>query len=158
MSRRSAVDILLVEDNLEDRELTIRAFKKHNLANHIAIAKDGEEALDFLFCRGDHSERDPRDGPRLVLLDLNLPKVNGLEVLSAVKADPGTRMIPVVVLTTSKEEFDISKSYKLGANSYIVKPVDFEKFVIAVKELGYYWLLMNEMPLPMRGPDGEPGA
>jgi CheY-like chemotaxis protein len=150
MNQAGAVDILLVEDNPVDRELTIRAFAKHKLANRLAIAKDGEEALDFIFCRGDFSDREGGVYPRLVLLDLNLPKVSGLEVLAAIKADPRTRMIPVVVLTTSKEEFDISESYRLGVNSYIVKPVDFEKFVIAMNELGYYWLLLNEAPLANR--------
>jgi two-component system, response regulator len=158
MNQDGAVDILLVEDNPVDRELTIRAFSKHKLANRLAIAKDGEEALDFIFCRGDFSDREGGVYPRLVLLDLNLPKVSGLEVLAAIKADPRTRMIPVVVLTTSKEEFDISESYRLGVNSYIVKPVDFEKFVIAMNELGYYWLLLNEAPLANREPPDAAGS
>jgi len=157
MNQTGAVDILLVEDNPVDRELTVRAFSKHKLANHLAIARDGEEALDFLFCRGEYGCREVGEYPRLVLLDLNLPKVNGFEVLAAVKADPRTRMIPVVVLTTSKEEFDITESYRLGVNSYIVKPVDFEKFVVAMKELGYYWLLFNEAPFSKRDLSGEAG-
>ena len=157
MTQIGAVDILLVEDNPVDRELTVRAFSKNNLANRLAIATDGEEALDFLFCRGEHSCREVGEYPRLVLLDLNLPKVNGLEVLAAVKADPRTRQIPIVVLTTSKEEFDIAESYRLGVNSYIVKPVDFEKFVMAMKELGYYWLLLNEAPFVKRDLPEEAG-
>jgi CheY-like chemotaxis protein len=158
MNQEGAFDILLVEDNPVDRELTVRAFSKHKLANRLAIAKDGEEALDFLFSRGDYVGREGGSYPRLILLDLNLPKVNGLEVLASIKADPRTRMIPVVVLTTSKEEFDISESYRLGVNSYIVKPVDFEKFVAAMKDLGYYWLLLNQAPRVGQGLIGELGA
>jgi two-component system response regulator len=158
MNQAGAFDILLVEDNPVDRELTIRAFSKNKLANRLAVAKDGEEALDFLFCRGEYQEREFGTYPRLVLLDLNLPKVNGLEVLAAIKADTRTRMIPVVVLTTSKEEFDISESYRLGVNSYIVKPVDFEKFIVAMKDLGYYWLLLNEAPVPDREQPGGAGT
>lgn len=146
MNDQSIVDILLVEDDPADRELTVRAFRKHNLANRLAVVSDGEEALDFLFGREKYVSRNLNDIPRLLLLDLNLPKVNGLEVLAAVKKDPRTRSIPVVILTTSKQEWDISECYRLGANSYIVKPVDFEKFVEAVRDLGYYWLLLNEPP------------
>jgi CheY-like chemotaxis protein len=138
MNQDGVFDILLVEDDPVDRELTIRAFSRHKLANSLVIDKDGEEALDFLFCRGEYRDREIGVYPRLLLLDLNLPKVNGLEVLAAIKTDSRTRMIPVVVLTTSKEEFDISESYRLGVNSYIVKPLDFEKFVVAMKELGCY--------------------
>lgn len=146
MNKDSSVDILLVEDDPVDRELTIRAFAKHNLANRLAVVKDGAEALDFLLGRGEYEPRDSENFPRLLLLDLNLPKVNGLEVLAAIKEDPRTRCIPVVILTTSKQEWDISQCYRLGANSYIVKPVEFEKFVEAVRNLGYYWLLLNEPP------------
>jgi CheY-like chemotaxis protein len=146
MDDRKQVDILLVEDNPNDAELAIRALKRHNLANNLVLVHDGEEALDFMFCRGRYQERNQSDRPRLVLLDLKLPKVDGLEVLKALKSDQRTRITPIVVLTTSKEERDLLRSYDLGANSYIVKPVDFEKFTEAVKELGLYWLVLNELP------------
>jgi CheY-like chemotaxis protein len=138
------VRILLVEDNPDDIELTLRAFKKHNLTNDIIIARDGEEALDILFQRGkDIAEHQQ---PDLVLLDLKLPKVNGLDVLRQVKSHPETKIIPVVILTSSKEEKDLVESYRLGVNSYIRKPVNFEKFIEVVKQLGLYWLLLNEQP------------
>lgn len=128
------VDLLLVEDNPADVELTLRVFHRHNLANSIEVARDGAEALDFLFDDA---------GPKVVLLDLKLPKIDGLEVLERLKADPRTRAIPVVVLTSSQEDGDLQKAYKLGANSYIVKPVDFGRFTEVVRELGLYWLLLN---------------
>ena len=140
------VEILLVEDNPNDAELALRALKKNNLANNVAVVTDGEEALDFVFARGAFGQRDIENGPKVILLDLKLPKVDGLEVLRAIKGDPRTKSIPVVVLTSSKEERDIVESYKLGANSYIVKPVEFDKFVAAVKDLGLYWLLLNQPP------------
>jgi len=142
------VEILLVEDSATDLELTLRALKKANLANQIEIARDGQEALDFLFARNQYSERSPEDKPRLVLLDLKLPKVDGLEVLKIVKSDPRTRSIPIVVLTSSSEQRDIVDSYDLGVNSYIVKPVDFDGFTAAIAELGLYWLVTNSAPGP----------
>ena len=141
------VEILLVEDNPNDVKLTLRAFKQHNLSNQITVVRDGEEALEFLFCTGAYSHRNIENGPKIVLLDLNLPKVDGLEVLRQIKANPYTRMIPVCVLTTSREERDIVESYKLGVNSYIVKPVDFEQFVEAIRTMGLYWLLLNQPPI-----------
>lgn len=146
MIERKEVDILLVEDNPNDAELAIRALHIHHLANNLHHVTDGEEALDFLFARGRYSGRDIEDRPKLILLDLKLPKVDGLEVLRAVKSDERAKLTPVVVLTTSREEKDLIESYRLGVNSYIVKPVDFDKFVEAVKDLGYYWLLLNEQP------------
>ncbi len=143
-----AVEILLVEDNPEDLELTLRAFRKSNLANRIEVARDGAEALDFLFCEGSHSGRRIEDGPRFILLDLKLPKVDGLEVLQRVKSDPRTRDIPLVILTSSREQRDLVESYRLGVNSYILKPVNFEGFVAAVEQLGLYWLLLNQSPEP----------
>jgi CheY-like chemotaxis protein len=141
------IEILLVEDNPADLELTLRALKKNNIANKVQVAEDGEVALDFLFGQGQFAGRNTDNKPKVVLLDLKLPKVDGLEVLRTIKADPKTQAIPVVVLTTSKQESDIIESYRLGVNSYIVKPVDFEKFVESVKELGMYWLLMNQPPM-----------
>lgn len=143
------VQILLVEDNPNDVELTLRALKKsHRLTNNIEVARDGAEALDFLFCTGAYAQRDPEDGPQVILLDLELPKVDGMEVLRRVKADPRTRMIPVVVLTSSRQDRDIIESYQLGVNSYITKPVDFEQFTQAVQQLGFYWLLLNQSSKP----------
>jgi two-component system, response regulator len=141
-----AVEILLVEDNPHDVELTLRAFKKRNISNVVYTVKDGSEALDFLFARGDYADRDPKAAPRVILLDLKLPKVDGLEVLRIIKSDEKTKFIPVVVLTSSNEDRDVIQSYQLGVNSYIVKPVDFLKFVDAVAELGFYWLLLNKPP------------
>jgi CheY-like chemotaxis protein len=140
------VEILLVEDNPADAELTFRALKKNNIANKVVIVGDGEEALDFIFARGDFSTRNSNAFPKVILLDLKLPKVSGLEVLAEIKGNPKTRMIPIVVLTSSKEEKDIIESYKLGVNSYIVKPVDFDKFLLSVKDIGMYWLLINQPP------------
>jgi two-component system response regulator len=141
------VDILLVEDNPADAELALRALKKNNFLNPIHVVTDGAEALDFLFGTGKYSKRKNCRAPRLILLDLKLPKVSGLEVLKRVKEDATTKMTPVVVLTSSREEQDILESYKLGVNSYIVKPVDFEKFIDAVRSLSMYWLLLNQPPL-----------
>ena len=141
------IEILLVEDNPNDVELTLHALKKHNLANRVEVVRDGAEALEFIFCSGAYAHRSVENGPRVILLDLQLPKVDGLEVLRRVKADPRTKMIPVVVLTSSREERDVVESYKLGVNSYIVKPVDFEQFTEAMRHLGFYWLLLNEPPV-----------
>jgi two-component system response regulator len=146
MNQNHATEILLVEDNPNDMELTIRALKKNNIANDIHTVTDGAEALDYFFAKGDYSDRDILKNPKLVILDLKLPKVDGLEILRQIKQDERTKTIPVVVLTSSKEESDVVASYKLGANSFIVKPVDFEKFITTVKELGMYWLLYNEPP------------
>lgn len=138
--------ILLVEDNPDDVILTMEAFQDNNILNEIAIANDGVEALDFLFGRGKHKDRDISVQPQLILLDLKLPKVDGLEVLNEVKSNELTKKIPVVILTSSKEEQDLIKSYALGVNSYIRKPVDFEQFSLSVKQLGLYWLVLNEHP------------
>jgi len=138
------VDILIVEDNPQDAELTIRALKKHNLANQVYLAEDGEEALNFLFSRGEFSHRDLSNAPRVVFLDLKLPKVGGLDVLREIKSNPITRKIPVVVVTSSKEDPDIKSAYELGANSYVVKPVEFEAFFSSMSQTGYFWLLVNE--------------
>lgn len=140
------VEILLVEDNPNDVELALHALEKNNIANHIEVARDGAEALDFLFGTGIHAERNIQDGPKVILLDLKLPKVDGLEVLEQIRSDPRTKNIPVVMLTSSREERDIAESYNLGVNSYIVKPVDFEQFTEAVRQLGLYWLLLNQPP------------
>ena len=138
--------ILLVEDNPDDEALTLRALKKNNILNEVVVARDGAEALDYLFGTGRYSGRDVSVQPPLVLLDLKLPKVDGLEVLRRLRADERTRLQPVVILTTSKEERDILAGYKLGANSYIRKPVDFEQFMEAVRQLGLYWLVLNVPP------------
>ena len=140
------VEILIVEDNPSDAELTIRALKKSNLANHIFVAENGEEALDFIFSRGQFSERDKSKNLKAIFLDLKLPKVSGLEVLKAVKAEESTKMLPVIVLTSSKEDPDIQEAYALGANSYVVKPVDFDSFIHAINSAGLYWLLINIPP------------
>ena len=146
MHHSEAVDILLVEDNPHDAELTIRALTKHNLANRLTSVEDGAEALDFIFCRGKYATRELGHSPKVVLLDLKLPKVNGLEVLRALKQDEKTRLIPVVIVTSSREDPDIKTAYALGANSYVVKPVDFDAFAEAVSSLGMYWLLVNQPP------------
>lgn len=140
------VEILLVEDNPNDIELTLRAFRARNLANQVFVARDGAEALDFFFGSGAHPLRDIGVVPKVILLDLNLPKVDGLEVLKRLKSDERTRGLPVVVLTASRDEPDIAAAYRLGANSYIVKPVDFEAFARAVSDVGLYWVLLNESP------------
>ena len=141
--------IMLVEDNPDDEELTIRALKKANILNQVVVARDGVEALDYLFCTGTHAGRDTRVMPMLVLLDLRMPKIDGLEVLRRMREDERTKLINVVVLTSSKEEVDIVRSYDLAANSYIRKPVDFDQFTEAVKHVGLYWLVLNEPP-PMQ--------
>jgi two-component system response regulator len=141
------VEILLVEDNPDDVELALHALRKENLANSIHVARDGEEALEFLFCQGPYAERSFGQPPKLVLLDLKLPKVDGLEVLKRLKADARTRTIPIVILTSSKEERDLIMGYGLGANSYIQKPVDFEKFRETIKTIGLYWLVINQIPV-----------
>ncbi|MFH7320458.1 response regulator [Desulfurivibrio sp. D14AmB] len=138
--------ILLVEDNQDDEILTIRALSKNNILNRVVVARDGAEALDYLFGRGDYADRDPTDLPELVLLDINLPKLSGLEVLKQIRNDPRTRLLPVVMLTTSNEERDRLGSYQLGANSFIRKPVDFSQFSEAIRQLGVYWLVLNQGP------------
>jgi two-component system response regulator len=138
--------ILLVEDNPDDVELTLRAFQKNNIANEVMVARDGVEALDYLFARGAHADRDPARSPSVVLLDLKLPRIDGLEVLGQIRRDERTKLLPVVILTSSKEEQDLIKGYALGANSYIRKPVDFAQFMEAVRQLGLYWLVLNESP------------
>jgi two-component system response regulator len=140
------VEILLVEDSAEDVELTLMALQKNNLANKVHVARDGQQALDFLFCVGAHSERKFDKPPRFILLDLKLPKVDGLQVLRAIKNDPRTQALPVVVMTSSKEQRDLLEGYKLGVNSYIQKPIDFTQFREVVKQLGYYWLVINQAP------------
>ena len=138
--------ILLVEDNPDDEALTRRALGKNNIQNEVVVARDGAEALDFLFCTGAYAGRDSGAVPEVVLLDLKLPKIDGLEVLRRLRADERTRLLPVVILTSSKEDQDLANGYRLGANSYIRKPVDFEQFVEAVRQLGLYWLVLNEPP------------
>lgn len=145
MTGLELVEILLVEDNPTDAELTMRALRRTNLANNVVWVKDGAEALDFVYCRGKYADR--ADGtPKLILLDLKLPKIDGIEVLRELKSDSKTKVIPVVMLTSSEEERDLVKSYRLGVNSYIVKPVDFEKFLETVSQVGFYWSLMNKIP------------
>jgi len=146
MSESTVVEILLVEDNPQDLELAQRALRKANLANRIHVARDGAEALEFIFCEGAHAARKVEDTPKVILLDLKLPKVDGLEVLRRIKGDPRTRGIPVVMITSSKEQSDVVESYALGVNSYIVKPVNFENFAEAVQRVGMYWLLLNQPP------------
>lgn len=138
--------ILLVEDNPDDEELTLLALKKNNIANTLKVVRDGAEVLDYLFCRGAYAGRNAADLPTVILLDLNLPKIDGLEVLRQVRTDARTRFVPTVILTSSKEEQDLVSGYRLGANSYIRKPVDFDQFVDAVHQLGLYWLVLNELP------------
>ncbi|MGB8012884.1 MAG: response regulator [Terriglobales bacterium] len=155
-----AQDILLVEDNQDDIDLALHALRREKLANRIVVVRDGEEALDFLFCQGTFTARSLDRPPKLVLLDLKLPKVNGLEVLKQVKSDPRTRTIPVVIMTSSKEERDLVASYDLGANSYIQKPVDFDQFRETVKTVGLYWMVINQPPVnqPPVAPASEPSA
>ncbi len=142
--------ILLVEDNPKDVELTLRAFKKSNLSNHVVVAHDGVEALDYLFARGVHANRPGSELPQLVLLDIKLPKLDGLEVLRALRQDERTKLVPVVILTSSLEEQDLIRGYALGANSYVRKPIDFVQFTEAVRQLGLYWLVTNQAP-PLTG-------
>jgi len=146
MNEANMVEILIVEDTPQDLELALRALRKAKLTNRIQVARDGEEALQFIFCEGPHAGRKIENGPRVILLDLKLPKVDGLEVLQRIKNDPRTKFIPVVVLTSSKEQSDVIESYHLGVNSYIVKPVNFEQFSEAVQKLGMYWMLLNHPP------------
>ena len=148
MNPHDPVEILIVEDNPYDLEMTLRGFRNARLVNHIQVARDGEEALDFLFCRGEFAARSPAQRPRVILLDLKLPKVDGLEVLAQIKADPDLRSVPVVMMTSSQEHADVIRSYALGVNSYIVKPVQFDGFVKAVQDLGMYWMLLNQPPAP----------
>jgi two-component system response regulator len=142
----NAMTILLVEDNPDDEELTLRALRQNNIMNLVNVARDGAEALDYLFCQGAYKSRDPLQKPAIVMLDLKLPKIDGMEVLRRMRADERTRLTPVVILTSSKEEQDLTKSYSLGANSYIRKPVDFNQFVSTIGQLGLYWLVLNEAP------------
>lgn len=146
MDDLSGVEVLMVEDSEEDLQLAMRAFKKANLLNRIHVVRDGAEALDFIFCQGPYASRRIEDTPSVILLDLKLPKLDGLEVLQRIKSDPRTKRIPVVVLTSSKEHRDVLASYEMGANSYIVKPVAFDGFTKAMQELGMYWLLLNNPP------------
>jgi len=146
MNAETIVEILIVEDNEQDLALAQRALRKAKVSNRIHVARDGEEALQFLFCEGPHAERKMEDGPKVILLDLKLPKLDGLEVLQRIKSDPRTKAIPVVVLTSSKEQSDVVETYNLGVNSYIVKPVNFEQFSEVVQKLGMYWLLINHPP------------
>ena len=140
------VEVLLVEDNPHDAELTLRALKKNNLANKLFHVKDGAEAIDFLFSQGAYTDRRVDGGPKIVLLDLKLPKVDGIEVLRKIKSDDRTKLTPVVVMTSSREDRDLKECYQLGVNGYVVKPVEFEGFALAVSQLGLYWLLLNETP------------
>jgi CheY-like chemotaxis protein len=143
----SVVDILLAEDNQDDIDLALHALRQEKLANSVFVVRDGEEALDFLFCRGAYSQRSFTHPPKLVLLDLKMPKIDGLQVLKQVKSDPRTRTIPVVIMTSSKEERDLIEGYHAGVNSFIQKPVDFEQFRATVKTLGMYWLVVNQLPV-----------
>ena len=140
------IEILLIEDNMNDAELTIRALKKNNLANKLVHLKDGTEAIDFIFAEGNYSGRKVENVPKVILLDLKMPKVNGIEVLKKIKSDERTKKIPVVILTSSNEDPDIQECYRLGVNSYVVKPVRFEQFVKSVSELGLYWMILNQPP------------
>lgn len=146
MPNETSQIILLVEDNPDDVALTLRAFKKNNIMNKVVVAKDGAEALEYLFCTGEHCTRDINDTPQIILLDLKLPKVTGLEVLKKIREDERTKLLPVIILTSSNEQQDLLTGYSLGANSYIRKPVDFEQFIEAVRQLGLYWLVLNIGP------------
>ena len=146
MKNFDPVEILIVEDNANDAELTIRALKKHNLANDLYVAEDGQEALDFVFCRGQFESRLSAKPLKVIFLDLKLPKINGLEVLREIKSNPQTKKLPVVIITSSKEDPDIEAAYELGANSYVVKPVNFDDFIKAMQNTGLFWLLVNEAP------------
>lgn len=144
MENLNAVEILIVEDNPQDAELTIRAMRKNNLANNLYVAEDGEEALDFIFCKGKYANRSFAQPPKVIFLDLKLPKISGFEVLQEIKSNPLTKSMPVVMVTSSREDSDIRKAYELGVNSYVVKPVNFEDFLSAMSQTGLYWLLVNE--------------
>lgn len=146
MCETNEAEILIVEDSQDDLDMILRSLRKANLANHIQIARDGAEALEFIFCQGTHAGRKIENQPKVILLDLKLPKIDGLEVLKRIKNDSLTKIIPVVVMTSSKEQKDIVESYHLGVNGYIVKPVNFESFAVAVQTLGMYWLLLNQSP------------
>jgi two-component system response regulator len=146
MENLNAVEILIVEDNPQDAELTIRAMRKNNLANNLYLVEDGEEALDFIFCKGKYANRSFAQPPKVIFLDLKLPKISGLEVLQEIKSNPLTKSMPVVMVTSSREDPDIRKAYELGVNSYVVKPVNFEDFLSAMSQTGLYWLLVNEPP------------
>ena len=148
MNELDAVQVLLVEDNPQDAELTMRALRKRNLANHLHLVEDGAEALDFMFGQGKYAERNLARAPKAVLLDLKLPKLNGLEVLRALKSDPRTHSVPVIIITSSAQDPDIETAYKLGANSYVVKPVNFDAFSEAMSTVGFYWLLINQPSTP----------
>jgi len=150
MERKKERTILLVEDNPDDVALTLRALEKHNIKNKVTVARDGAEALDYLFATGAYSDRDTSVMPAVIILDLKLPKVDGLTVLERMRADERTKLVPVVILTSSKEEQDMIKGYRLGANSYVRKPVDFAQFIEAARQLGLYWLVINEPP-PTKG-------
>jgi two-component system, response regulator len=147
--KQHQVEILLIEDNPDEAELAIRSLKKNNLANNLVHIDDGAEALDYIFCRGSYSQKDISIVPKVILLDLKLPKVGGLEILRQVKNDNRTKIIPIVILTSSKEDSDLIEGYNLGVNSYIVKPVNFESFAKAIAELGFYWIILNQQP-PLR--------
>jgi CheY-like chemotaxis protein len=146
MNETNTVEILLVEDSKDDLDMTLRALRKANLTNHIHVARDGEEAVEFIFCQGAHAGRTFENPPKVILLDLKLPKIDGMEVLKRIKSDERTKMIPVVILTSSKEQRDVVESYNLGVNSYIVKPVNFGGFATAIQEVGMYWLIHNQPP------------
>jgi two-component system, response regulator len=146
MNNYNEIEILIIEDNPNDAEMALRALKKNNVKNNVLVIDDGEDAMDYIFARGKFLSRNPHLRPKLILLDLKLPKVSGLQILKALKENAETRLTPVVVLTSSKQESDLIESYHLGVNSYIVKPVDFDNFVEAVRELGFYWLLLNKVP------------
>ena len=152
------MDILLVEDSPEDVEITLRAFQKYNLSNKVHVVQDGEEALEWIFCTGRHAGRSASSDPRLILLDLKLPKVDGIEILQRCKSDPRTKNIPVVVLTSSMEERDLVNSYNMSVNSYVVKPVDFSRFTEAVRQLGVYWMRLNQLPSEMQAEGGRTGG
>jgi two-component system, response regulator len=154
----NGMEILLVEDNPEDVEITLRAFKKYNLSNKIHVLRDGEEALECIFCTGRYADRSVGSHPRLILLDLKLPKVDGIEILQRCKADPRTKRIPVVILTSSREERDLVDGYNFGVNSYVVKPVDFSHFTEAVRQLGLYWMVINQLPSDMHAEGGRTGG
>ena len=157
MNPNEEVDILLVDDSQDDVDLTLHSLRTENLANRVFIARDGEEALDFLFCSGPHAQRSFEQAPKLILLDLKLPKIDGMQVLKQVKSDPRTRTIPIVMMTSSREERDMVSGYSLGVNSYLQKPVEFDQFRKMVKLLGLYWLVTNQPPLANggAGPAGQ---